>query len=119
MFEQYCEFRDREKDPNRYKNNRGNKLAKQLAEFNALKKKMPRFEDLLIGDVATWQSEHDKFFEINVSLIHFNPCGVMDTNWYSDPLLMSLTLLHDNFSPVFEKEVKHQVSLVVLYIFLV
>lgn len=65
MFEQYCEFRDREKDPNRYKNNRGNKLAKQLAEFNALKKKMPRFEDLLIGDVATWQSEHDKFFEIN------------------------------------------------------
>ena len=68
MFGQYCEFRDREKDPNRYKNNRGNKLAKQLTEFNALKKRMPKFEDQLIGDVATWQSEHDKFFEINVSV---------------------------------------------------
>ena len=49
----------------------------------------------------------------------FNPCGVMDTNWYSDPLLMSITLFHDNFSPVFKKETKLQVSLVVLYISLV
>ena len=66
MFAQYCEFRDREKDPNRYKNNRGCKLAKQLADFNALKKKMPKFEDVLINEVAIWQSNNDKFFEIKV-----------------------------------------------------
>ena len=72
MFAQYCEFRDREKDPNRYKNNRGCKLAKQLNEFNTLKKKMPKFEDLLISEVAIWQSDHDKFFEIKVELNYFS-----------------------------------------------
>ena len=69
MFEQYCEFRDKEKDPNRYKNNRGCQMAKQLQEFNKVKKRLPKLEEQLLADIGEWESEHDKSFEIRVSCI--------------------------------------------------
>ena len=66
MFAEYCDYREREKDPDRYKKNRGCKLAEQLKKFNGLKKRLPAVETKLLADVAEWEGEHGCDFEIKV-----------------------------------------------------
>ena len=67
MFERYCELKEKESDPNRYKNNRGNKLANELQEMNKLKKKLPKLEAELASDINEWENEHAEAFLVHVS----------------------------------------------------
>lgn len=64
-FEEFREMKEREKDPNRYKNNRGKsslELQKELKRMNLLKRKLPSIEEELINDIEEWQNEHDQQF---------------------------------------------------------
>ena len=59
-------MRDREKDPNRFKNNgRGGGLLKQQKEMAALKKKLPILEQQLIDDIVEWEKEHERTFLVD------------------------------------------------------
>jgi len=69
MFDRFCELKEKESDPNRYKNNRGNKLAMELEEMNKLKKKLPKLEAELTSDIQEWENEHAEDFLVNVSSI--------------------------------------------------
>ena len=71
QFDEYLAMKDREKDPNRYKNNRGKsslELQKELKRMNVLKRKLPKLEEELIGDIEEWQIEHDKPFLVDVCI---------------------------------------------------
>ena len=62
-------MKEREKDPNRYKNNRGKsslELQKELKRMNLLKRKLPLLEEELINDIEEWQNEHDQPFLVEV-----------------------------------------------------
>ena len=68
-FEEFREMKEREKDPNRYKNNRGKsslELQKELKRMNLLKRKLPLLEEELINDIEEWQNEHDQPFLVEV-----------------------------------------------------
>lgn len=70
-FEEFREMKEREKDPNRYKNNRGKsslELQKELKRMNLLKRKLPLLEEELINDIEEWQNEHDQPFLVEVIL---------------------------------------------------
>ena len=73
-FEEFREMKEREKDPNRYKNNRGKsslELQKELKRMNLLKRKLPLLEEELINDIEEWQNEHDQPFLVEVMLDFF------------------------------------------------
>lgn len=66
LFNTYRSMRDREKDPNRFKNNgRGGGLLKQQKEMAALKKKLPILEQQLIDDIVEWEKEHERTFLVD------------------------------------------------------
>ena len=75
-FEEFRVMKEREKDPNRYKNNRGKsslELQKELKRMNLLKKQLPKLEEELINDIEEWQNEHDQPFLVEVRLSFNRP----------------------------------------------
>ena len=65
LFQKYREMKAQEKDPNRFKNNRGGALLKQQKEMAALKKRLPKLEQDLIGDIQEWEKEHERVFLVD------------------------------------------------------
>ena len=90
-FEEFREMKEREKDPNRYKNNRGKsslELQKELKRMNLLKRKLPLLEEELINDIEEWQNEHDQPFLVEVMLDCYN-CLIY-SRYNTDPMICLL-----------------------------
>ena len=89
-FEEFREMKEREKDPNRYKNNRGKsslELQKELKRMNLLKRKLPLLEEELINDIEEWQNEHDQPFLVEVMLDFFSANFLIYGLYNTDPLI--------------------------------
>jgi len=65
MFAKYRKMKELEKDPDRFKNNRGGKLLKQQKEMALIKRKLPGLENQLIEDIEEWQKEHERVFLVD------------------------------------------------------
>lgn len=65
LFERYRDLKNREKDPNRFKNNRNGALLKQQKEMGAVKKKLPTLEQHLVDDIQEWEKEHEQTFIVD------------------------------------------------------
>ena len=65
LFKKYRQMKDREKDPNRFKNNRGGALLKQQKEMAAVKKKLPALERDLIDDIEKWEKDNEQTFIVD------------------------------------------------------
>ena len=52
MFAKYRKMKELEKDPNRFRNNRGGALLKQQREMALIKKKLPVLENQLMEDIG-------------------------------------------------------------------
>ena len=91
-FEEFREMKEREKDPNRYKNNRGKsslELQKELKRMNLLKRKLPLLEEELINDIEEWQNEHDQPFLVEVMLVFCDDCLIYGP-YNTDPMICLL-----------------------------
>ena len=82
LFKKYREMKNREKDPNRFKNNRGGALLKQQKEMAAVSKKLPTLEANLVEDIQEWEKEHEQTFIVDgvgfIQYIHTQWAAVAD-----------------------------------------
>jgi Ase1/PRC1/MAP65 family protein len=77
LFGKYRVMDAEDKDPNRFKNNRGGALLKKQKEFKKCKVQLTQLENNLKADIAEWQKDNEKEFQVDgVGFIKY-----IETQW--------------------------------------
>ena len=65
LFEKYRVMDAEDKDPNRFKNNRGGALLKKQKEFKKCKVQLTQLENNLKADIVEWEKDNEKEFQVD------------------------------------------------------
>lgn len=65
LFETYRVMDAEDKDPNRFKNNRGGALLKKQKEFKRVKVQLTQLENNLKADITEWEKDNEKEFQVD------------------------------------------------------
>jgi len=65
FFETYRVMDAEDKDPNRFKNNRGGALLKKQKEFKRVKVQLTQLENNLKADITEWEKDNEKEFQVD------------------------------------------------------
>ena len=77
LFGKYRVMDAEDKDPNRFKNNRGGALLKKQKEFKKCKVQLTQLENNLKADIAEWEKDNEKEFQVDgVGFIKY-----IETQW--------------------------------------
>lgn len=65
LFQKYRVMDAEDKDPNRFKNNRGGALLKKQKEFKKVKVQLTNLENQLKADINEWEKDNEKEFQVD------------------------------------------------------